>query len=300
MSGEEEMQKSEEPATCLSKYIGERPSECLALGMEEKNEDREEGDICLIWNKAIMPHSKYQRSLVKSGKKKRHLDRVEKLRDMDLYGISPRRLSKILTGIDLSILRRITPSELVEYDGSGDDRCVNIRHMKSKNTGLTNLVSQELCTRGRYKYFFRLLRHLERLRNYNSFYCVIKAFQMQKLDLKRLNALSSYMEKNSSYFDMRQILDELTMQEAFFICPLDIYIKDVEDSNRSRDSEIASMRFCRLVEILIKLQEQEMEVRISDDEEHFLLSKFWSHLQRGVVLVEGSERRRYDGQFLLI
>ncbi|WEL38967.1 ras-specific guanine nucleotide-releasing factor [Encephalitozoon hellem] len=260
----------------------------------------EEIDIGVVWNRDILPHSWYQEQMLDRKKAKRYERKIRKAEARDIYHMTPKKLSKALTFIDLAILRRITPNELVDYDGLGSAECRNIRHMMSKNSGLTNFVSDELLRGQNYRYFFKLLKHLERIGNYNSFYCVVKAFQMQKLDLKRLNTLSGHMEKSASYFDMRQVLDDLTTSDTFLICPMDVYIKDVEESNRTRNNEVASMRFCRLVEILIKLQNQALDLDISHTDEHFLLSKFWHYFQRGSSSSRRVDAKRYDGQFLLI
>lgn len=300
------MHKSEEAIAYFSKYF-HKTSDCLSL--EPVSEDNctdkvvygvEAECVDLMWEDNVLPLSWYQRQILGGKKKKRYMNRIERIRDMDVYSVSPRKLSKLLTAMDLLLLRKIRPSELVEYDGSKSEGCINIRHVMSKNTGLTNFVAYELSTGKNYKYFFKLLRHLERKRNYNSFYCIIRAFQMQKLDLRKLSVLSEYMEKSLSYFDMRQILDDLTAQEVFLICPLDIYIKDVEDSNRNKSNEIASMRFCRLVEILIKLQGQDVEIPVSHDHEHFLLHKFWCHLRQTPTSARKNVEGKYGGQFLLI
>lgn len=263
----------------------------------EKLSIAEKKDAGFVWDGEILPHSWYQIQILDGRKKRRHLHKIELLRKMDIYHISPAKLSRLLTSIDQHVLRKIAPNELVEYDGAESEMCTSIRHVLSKNVGLTNFVAHELAAHGNYRYFFRVMRHLKRAGNYNSFYCLFKAFQMQKLSLKRLTALSRHMEESQCYFDMRHVLDSLTAQDAFLICPLDIYIKDVEDSNRNRSNEIASMRFCRLVEILIRLQAQDTEIRISHDEEHFLLERFWTHLQKSISVEEES---LCDGQFLLI
>ncbi|ADM11785.1 uncharacterized protein Eint_070210 [Encephalitozoon intestinalis ATCC 50506] len=268
---------------------------------DQSNVCDENMDIEDVWSADILPHSWYQERILGNYKEgKRYADKMIKAEAKDIYRISPGKLSKALTSIDLSILRRITPNELVDYDGTGDIKCRNIRHMRSKNAGLTNFVSHELLKEGNYKYFFRVLKHLKKIGNYNSFYCVVRAFQMQKLDTKRLDTLSRHIEKSASYFDMRQVLDDLTTTDMFLICPMDVYIRDVEESNRTKNNEVASMRFCRLVEILIKLQGQASNVRISYANEHFLLSKFWYHLQKEMASDREFGIKRYEGQFLLI
>lgn len=295
---------SKELATIIKEYSssGTLESSCGdQLAVREFSNAYDEGmDAGVVWNRDILPHSWYQEQIFNRRKAKRYEHKIKKAEAKDIYRITPRKLSKALTFIDLSILRRITPNELVDYDGPGNTKCRNIRHMRSKNVGLTNFVSDELLRERNYRYFFKLLKHLERIGNYNSFYCIIKAFQMQKLDLKRLNTLSRHMEKSTSYFDMRQVLDDLTTANTFLICPMDVYIRDVEESNRTRNNEVASMRFCRLVEILIKLQGQALDVSISHVDEHFLFSKFWYYFQRGSSSSRKPDTKRYDGQFLLI
>ncbi|CAD25559.2 hypothetical protein [Encephalitozoon cuniculi GB-M1] len=292
---------SRELAACTSEHLnGSMPEGSLGDKLVVRESSDEETGFSNAWNADILPRSWYQEQICSGRKEKRYISKARKAESRDIYHMTPRKLSKALTSIDLSILRKISPSELVDYDGPGNSRCRNIRHMRSKNTGLTNFISYELLRGRNYRYFFRLLRHLEKVGNYNSFYCVVKAFQMQRLDLKRLNTLSGYMEKSTSYFNMRQVLDDLAANEAFLICPMDVYIRDVEESNRTRNNEIASMRFCRLVEILIKLQNQTLDATISHADEHFLLSKFWHHIQKDSVSDRRPDARRHDGQFLLI
>lgn len=295
------MDGREEAGALSAEYLG---SNVLEAGLSNKlviraPEEGCKGKCMGVWSADILPHSWYQEQLSCRRRGKRYMEKIRKAEARDIYHISPRRLSRALTSLDLAILRRITPNELVEHDGAGS-RCRNIRHMRSKNAGLTSFVAQELARTGNYGYFFRVLRHLERAGNYNSFYCVVQALQMQRLDLKRLRMLSGHVERGTSYFDMRQVLDELTASEAFLICPMDVYIKDVEESNRTRNNEVASMRFCRLVEILIKLQNQALDEGISHSDEHFLLSRIWGHLQSGAAPPRQAGSKKHDGQFLLI
>jgi hypothetical protein len=250
-----------------------------------------------IWDKDTFPISWYQEQILNNGKAHKYKDKIERIRTIDLYHISPRRLAEMITAVDISLIRKIRPHELVDYDGTRDD-CINIIHVKAKNRGLTNFFANELAKTQNHKYFFRVLRHLERHRNYNSFHCLVGAFQAQNLDLKRLSILSEYMERIRTYFDMRHVLDDLALGDELFICPMDIYLKDVEDSNRNGDCEIASMRFCRLVEILIRIQNQKHDLKLSHGMEHFILEKCYSvkHIERH----EEESERDSRGQFLLV
>jgi hypothetical protein len=270
-----------------------RPSGDAGRRMVEEREPE------YVWDRGTFPISFYQEQILSNIRARKYKNRIERSRATDLYRITPRRLAEIITAIDVGIIRRIRPHELVDYDGTNSN-CTNIIHIKAKNRGLVNFVSNELAKNQNHGYFFRVLEHLERHRNYNSFHCLIRAFQAQKLDLKRLGTLSKYLERIRTYFDMRHVLDDLAEESELFICPMDVYLKDVEDSNRNSDCEIASMRFCRLVEILIKIQNQKYSFRLSHKKEHFILERCYEVALRHPESYEEEPERGGQGQFLLL
>jgi len=266
----------------------------------EENAREEESEAPVMWDEKDLPRTWYQVQFVDGSNKRKYIKRMAHAESMDVYHITPKRLSKALTSIDLQLLKKITPNDLVGYDGSEGSELNSIKQIRLKNEGLMNFVAHELSTKRNYDYFFKVLEYLEKIRNFNSIHCITRAFQMQKLDLKRLGKLSVYVKASLSYFDMRQVLDELTADDVFLVCPIDVYIKDVEESNKNRGSEVASMRFCRLVEILIRLQDQQHDVGISHRIEHFLFSKFWKYARKNSILYIQDDVMKYDGQFLLL
>ncbi|KHN69284.1 hypothetical protein M896_080180 [Ordospora colligata OC4] len=266
----------------------------------ERHAHEDESEEPVMWDEKDLPRTWYQMRFVDSVNKSKYIKKMAYAESMDVYHITPKKLSKALTSIDLQFLKKITPNDLVEYDGDDGNESSSIKQIRLKNEGLMNFVAHELSTRKNYNYFFKVLEHLEKIRNFNSIHCITRAFQMQKLDLKSLGKLSVYVKTSLSYFDMRQVLDELTADDMFLVCPIDVYIKDIEESNKNRGSEVASMRFCRLVEILIRLQTQEHDLRIPHITEHFLFTRFWKYARNNSVLYIQDDAMKYDGQFLLL
>lgn len=272
--------------------------ENLNLKCNDKKPVVNNEEVVFLWDRLEFPNTWYQEKLMEGKKKNMYKNKIELSREIDLYQIKPKKLAKILTGIDFSIIMKIRPHELVEYDGTNCE-CVNLNHIKHKNIGLTNFVANELMLKENYIYFFRLLKHLKAMKNYNSFFCVIRAFQNQKLATKDLKNVSKFMKKTETYFDMRNVLDQLIAKNEMFIYPIDVYMKDVEDSNRSK-SEASCMRFCSLVEMLIKLQNGEEKIEIKHRYEHFILDRLYTFYKASPREFKKVIRKKYHTEFLLI
>src|SRR6218665_824497 len=110
------MQNSEEVTAYFSRYFSHVESEPMFLSSPhteeengvESNEAQEPGSRA--WNDSVLPYSWYHKQAILNGKRM-YENKIKEAEQMDLYDISPKKLSKLLTSIDLSILGKIVPSE---------------------------------------------------------------------------------------------------------------------------------------------------------------------------------------------
>ncbi|KAF9762909.1 hypothetical protein NGRA_1679 [Nosema granulosis] len=229
---------------------------------------------------------------------KSKLSSARKAEGIDLLSIPPKKLARLLTDLDILFISRINPTELVEYDGTPKKNHPNISYLKNKNTGLINFFSSFLRSAKNHKYFLRVMKHLKTLRNLNSLECISKAFRTQKLSQSITQEINK--EADDSYFSLRQKVDFYSTEPEVFIYPFDFFLKDVEDSNLNINQEDAAERFCRLMEMLIFLQNNlKSERRLKNKYEHFFFYNIQKFI-RGEGDAGEEVYENVEGAFLIL
>ncbi|KAK6090008.1 hypothetical protein P3W45_001054 [Vairimorpha bombi] len=220
------------------------------------------------WDISVLPYSYYLSKIRKGQNIRKYLYKASRAESLNILEISPRKMSLILTQIDLFLIRSIKPSDLL-------DSPLSISHMSNKNNGLTNFVSSLIVRKEYQRYFIKVLKHLKNLKNYNSQECITNAFLRHKLSYKILSAISTDFK---SYACIKKYVEH---HGDILIYPFDLFIKDIEDTNNNINNEDASMRFCRLVEMMVRLQNKQdgdMFKKIDKRKEHFLLYQIFINL----------------------
>ncbi|KAF7684593.1 Ras guanine nucleotide exchange factor A [Astathelohania contejeani] len=231
-----------------------------------------------FWDNKILPYSTYQIELENNPNSKRIKNRIEISTNINIYEVPAHKIAKAMTHLDLKMLKAIHPIEITDYDGS-DEKCPNILLFANKNTALSNYISHEVRKDSkRLRYFFRVAKHLQKLENYNSLHSVIDGIRRHQLTDKQLDVIMALINNTKEYFEMRNLLEIRIKKKEFFIPPLEIILKDVKDSNKNPESEIASLRFCELIEFFVFIQGKEFSGPLNKKYEHFLLSQFYLHL----------------------
>ncbi|KAK1347362.1 RasGEF domain-containing protein [Hamiltosporidium tvaerminnensis] len=271
---------------------------------EEENDkkmDEEASKITFLWSTDILPLSRYQIILKKGVNESKWKLKMEKICQRTIMDFKSNSLAKILTIIDFEMVKSIQPSELLFYDGSkeSESKCPTLSQLKSKNNCLKNYISYEISKNRNSIYkFLKISKKLLLLENYNSLNSILNGIRTHKLNSKELDSVSKVFDKCKTYFQIRQLLDICFQKKSFFIPPLEIILKDIEDSNRNKNSLIASKRFCKLIEFLILVQNQKFVKKINKKTEHFILNKmfvsrFYSAKRKKIC------SKKYEGSYFL-
>ncbi|EOB14686.1 hypothetical protein NBO_18g0013 [Nosema bombycis CQ1] len=249
------------------------------------------------WSHTVLPDSFYLFNIKRGNKLEYYKYKACKSEESNLFDIKPRKLARLLTDLDILLIMKINPSELVDYDGVfRENEHLNLNYMKNKNRGLINFLSSLMKNSKTHRYLLKVMKHLKNLKNLNSLECFSKAFRNQRLKTEELSHLSAIEEDINTYFVLRQTVDCYHEKGFEFIYPFDLFLKDVEDSNLNINQEDASMRFCRLMEMLVGLQnnvytwgpdneKENIKKRFKHKYEHFLLfyASKWLNVKTNVV-----------------
>lgn len=199
----------------------------------------------LKWDRACFPVSEYH---------KKNLEVLEKYSEISIY----RNLSKsakVLTLIDISILKQIESVEVARY---GKEECPNLNILTLKNKKLRHFVAQEISKKEkRLKFFFALAKKLKKLRNFNSMSCVIEGIRMTHLSNRNMKKVGDLYDTTSNYFVLRDLVKICTESTDFIIPPMDTVLKDIAQANIIKDSEVANMKFFKIISFFIRLQSQD-------------------------------------------
>ena len=203
---------------------------------------------------------------------------MEEIDKIDEKTISPRKLAAILTSLDLLLIKEVTAADLIKYDGNTIPQSVS--HIQNKNTGLFHWISITYD----YKYIIKMLKRASVDKNYNLMNILIKAIQTKKLSNKKIEKLVFYKE--------------LLNNQDNGIVPFEWMLKDCEDSNVNVESDIASMRFCKIVEKLKEMKKMGPNGKVKETYKQFVYEKIWKNLEK-TVLLNFKEENKYDGMYLL-
>lgn len=243
--------------------------------------------------------SKYQVRLAREATQK-IMHKVEVSEKMDLYQASPRKLADALTSLDLGLYRGICSMELVKYKGpkeSGEE-CNTLLSLKSKNESLTSFVSEELNTSGNFRYFYRLATELQNRRNYNSFDAVVSGIRTFPMNGRQHNRLAGLAKRDGGGRNIYDLMQMHMKSKVFFVPPSGHVLRDIQESNLHAKSELASMKFCKTVELLVYVQNLEASFKVRNKYEHFVIFRLNQSRQRRIEAYE-IEGRKEHAYFLL-
>lgn len=204
----------------------------------------------MVWPEEFLPYTKYLEN-----KSEKNLEKIEMWMDTPL-NYKPKKFARIFTQIDLDLIRNVTAEDLVTFDGSSESK--SIQHIQNESKALITILSKEFNV----KQLFGILKYAELYKNYNLIHIAIKALQSKKLNEKSIQRMLYY----------KNILDS---QEGG-IFPFAWILKDCEDSNLNVESEVASMRFCKIIERLKEMKNLTYEFQVREKYKQIIYSKMWT------------------------
>ncbi|KAL0265913.1 UNVERIFIED_CONTAM: hypothetical protein PYX00_011630 [Menopon gallinae] len=249
--------------------------------------------------KVFVLKSRYQALLARAATQK-IMHKMEVSEKMDLYHIRPRKLADALTSLDLGLYRGICSMELVKYRGpkeSGEE-CSTLLRLKSKNESLTAFVSGELNTLGNFRYFYKLAAELQNRRNYNSFDAVVSGIRASPMSGRQHSKLAGLVKTGGGDSNIYDLMQTHMRSKMFFVPPSSHVLRDIQESNLHAESELASMKFCKTVELLVYVQNLEADFKVRNKYEHFAVFCLNQSRQRRVETYE-IESKREHAHFLL-
>lgn len=207
----------------------------------------------LVWPHDVLPQTNYT---------KKHnsfnLEKIEKISQKKVTEIKPEKLALKISWIDLSLIKNVVADDLVKYDG----RIVPtpLLHIQNYNSGLFKWFVAEL----NFKYLKKMAEKSLELNNFNLLSVIIQAMQYMHLNPKEKEKIIHY--KRILKVDERGIF------------PFDWVLKDCADSNINASSEIASLRFCKIIEKLQQMKKLEPVINIKEKDKQYVFGKVWKYL----------------------
>lgn len=257
----------------------------------------------VLWDELEFPNSEYQRLYRTNKHKTRTKIKMLLAESFTFKNVKPNKLAKELTLLDIYYLKVIHPSEFIFYDGSETtaNKCANLMLFKRKNTILTNVVGKEIENdRSLIKYFLKVANKLDKLGNFNSLSCVLDGLRRNKLEDKDFDKIADLIDRNKNYLETRNLLDDKLERKEFYIIPVELILKDVEDSNRNKGSAIASKRFCDLIEFFVHMQTIEWDIKGKKKYEHFLFLKLYKFRNIRHIEIRKAEKKELGAIFLFL
>ncbi|ELA42669.1 uncharacterized protein VICG_00421 [Vittaforma corneae ATCC 50505] len=219
----------------------------------------------IVWPRDFLPYTKYLENQTES-----NLDRIERWRNAPLK-LKNKKFVQALTRIDLDLIRALSADDLISFDGHSASK--PILHIQNKNKALIAMFSLEFET----KRLFKLLKYALIYKNYNLIHLLVRSLQTKKLSQRRLERILYY----------KKVLEN----EEGGIFPLAWMLKDCEDSNLNIDSEMASLRFCKIIEKLKEMKNIETDFEVSEKNKQTLYSKLWDIARKNDIDLNISEKR---------
>lgn len=226
-----------------------------------------------VWPRDVLPYTKYMREI-----NEENLERIEKWRTGPVK-LKNKLLVQTLTEIDLDLIQALTADDLINYDGHGGTE--PILHIQNMNKALVMIFAKDCESRK----LFSLLKHATVLKNWNLVSILINSLQNKKLSQKKFEKLTFYIR--------------MLEHEDGGIFPLSWMLKDCEDSNLNVESEVASLRFCKLIEKLKEMKGIELEARVEEKCKQIVYSKAWDALRNGGIAFKMS-KVRHDYLYLAL
>lgn len=211
----------------------------------------------IIWPKSALPPTKYT-----TARTPKAISRAEDILRMELKTLRPKELARLLHIVDILMVKAISAEDLIAYDGSNIPR--SIAHLRNKNTGVFNWLSAEAD----FRYLERVMKAAVHYKNCNLLNLAIGAAQRQKLKKSHLKRLVFYRE--------------LIERTGSGILPFEGLLKDCADSNVNVMSEVASMRFCKIITYLEGIKRLEPPGNIRESRKQYVYGKAWAYLNQAI------------------
>lgn len=250
----------------------DKPPRKPVPGLHSEAEEYQKHNVFRFENLAI--ESRYQAKYRRKNSKK-YKYKMEKAEILNIYRIKPSKIARILTYIDLKLYKHIDSMELVNYKGLNNARevCETFFRFKSKNLGLRSMVSEEISLSKNFYFFYRVCKELLKLNNYNSLDLVVSGIRACVLKKKHLFKIIDLVYACSLYENYRIMLRQKMQENQFVIPRFDMILKDIQESNLVEESEIISIKFCKVVEVFAYVQSLELGLKIKNMYEHFIVNK---------------------------
>lgn len=218
-----------------------------------------------IWKDNTICNSELQLLYEKEGTTKLKNKLVE-AEMMKFKHVEPSILCKEIYHIYKTYIVKIHPSELIDYP---DKACPGIEKIRSLNNRFINMYTQMATNNKKHvKYLIKLAEESKELKDYNNICTITTALRKVNLgnnDLTKINELVKHID----YFELRK-------RNEICLLPFELLLKDVEDSNANKGSELASKRFCDIIEFLVKVQVDNEDYKCKMRIQHFLLCQLFS------------------------
>lgn len=201
------------------------------------------------WDNSILPETQFSKSKTLSDKAK-----AEESKNLKL---SIKKLVKVIHAVTLEMIKKLTANDLIHYDGN--NCTINIKHIINMNQGLQNYLNTL-----NYKDLKKIAKEAELEKDYNLIQMTVISMEGKQLTQKKLQEVIFY--KN------------LLEKQDRGILPLDWMLKDCIDSNLNVESEVASIRFCTIIEKLNEMQTLETTFNLKEKHKYFIFYTIFINL----------------------
>lgn len=210
--------------------------------------------------------------------------KMKESEELDLCNIKPKTLAKSLTLIDLNLMKKVRPIELLAFQTGKLGDCNNLDMIEKKNKYLAQLLTRYASNTAENRkfninYLINVAKYLIKFRNYLSLKILIVALKSQILDKKQREKLVKYDEAIKWKACKRLLYErddiKIFKQTAdFILLPYDFFLRCLHDSNVSPKSELASKTFNGVVDYITELQKFDPKCK-KHKIEHFLILKMF-------------------------
>lgn len=227
-----------------------------------------------LWPEEFLPGTKYS---VKTSEN--YLEMTEKWSKMTLVKEKSKKIVKILTKIDTILINAVKAEDLISYEGTSNS--IAISHILNMNSSLQMYISTNFSK----KKIFSMLKYALKYQNYNLIHILTKSLQSMKLSAHKIEKLiifKDFLEKQNDG-----------------IFPFDWMLQDCEDSNLNITSEVASLRFCKIIDKLKSMKQIKYDFKVSEKNIHIMFSELWKTVKTssGTTVYEETEN---DGNLFLV
>lgn len=221
---------------------------------EEEVDENNEEEKSFIWDENILPLTDYLKNQTRANKCK-----IEEISNLNY---KPSKIISIAHAITLELLKKLSARDLIEYDGK--KKSLNITYLINFNKGLINYLGKD----AKFKILKKMAKNSELCKDYNLVNIIQIVMRQFRLSKKKLELVKFYKD-----------LIENGVPEGY-VLPFEWMIKDCADSNVNVDSEIASMRFCKIIDKVNEMKAIEYEFILKEKHRQFLFGKIFENLEK--------------------